>query len=89
MLAVEGVAEVTFGKKLRELADAVGLSERQLSVKAGLPFGTVHNYFLDRTSPTWINMIKLSEALGVECSVFKECNEDLQTSLKMKPKKGK
>lgn len=84
MPAVMGVADATFVKKIRELSDAAGLSERKLSVKAGIPYGTVHNYFIGRAVPSWINMLKLSEALGVECSVFRDCDEDLQESLEVK-----
>ena len=75
MLATAVVSDVTFSEKLRELSDAVGLSERKLAEKAGIPFGTVHNYFISKSAPSWINMIKLSEALGVECSVFRDCDE--------------
>lgn len=87
MLATAGVSDVTFSEKLRELSDAAGLSERKLAEKAGIPFGTVHNYFISKSVPSWINMIKLSEALGVECSVFRDCDEDLQPTLKVRKKR--
>lgn len=87
MLAVAGLTKMTFAEKIRELSDAVGLSERKLAEKAGIPFGTVHNYFISKSVPSWINMIKLSEALGVECSVFKDCTEGLHPNLKMKKKR--
>ncbi len=87
MSVAMGVTEVTFAEKIRELADNAGLSERKLADKAGIPYGTVHNYFISKAVPSWINMIKLSEALGVDCSVFRDCDEDLQKELPVKPRK--
>lgn len=86
MPAVMGVAKVAFEEKIKELAKKAGLSESKLAAKAGIPFGTVHNYFISKAVPSWINMIKLSEALGVECSVFRDCDEELQPTLKVKRK---
>lgn len=87
MLASTGVGEVTFSERLRELANAAGLSERKLAEKADIPYGTVHNYFIQKAVPSWINMIKLAEALGVECNVFKECDEDLEPKVKGRKKR--
>jgi transcriptional regulator with XRE-family HTH domain len=89
MPAVLGVADVTFSEKIKELSKVAGLSERKLAEKAGIPFGTVHNYFISKAVPSWINMIKIAEALGVECSVFRDCDEDLQSTLKVKGRGSK
>lgn len=86
MPAVMGVAKVTFEEKIKELTKKAGLVERTLAEKAGIPFGTVHNYFISKAVPSWINMIKLAEALGVDCSVFRDCDEELQPTLRVKRK---
>jgi transcriptional regulator with XRE-family HTH domain len=66
---------VTFGEKLRQLRDAVGLSEVNLAAASGLPFGTVHEYVLGRRTPSFPNVLKLARALGTNCTAFADCDD--------------
>jgi len=66
---------MTFAQKLRQLRDAVGLSEAKLAKASGLPFGTVHDYGLGRRTPSLLAAVKLAAALGVDCRVWADCDD--------------
>jgi transcriptional regulator with XRE-family HTH domain len=76
---------MTFAEKLRELRDAKGLSEAKLADLSGMPFGTVHMYGLSRRKPSFAAVLKLSKALGTDCTAFAEC-DDLRAD---EPEEGK
>ena len=66
-----------FGKKLKELREAAGLTQTELAKKAGLSQGGIANLEQGRTQPAWDSVQALAAALGVDCTAFNE------------PKKGK
>jgi transcriptional regulator with XRE-family HTH domain len=72
---------MTFPEKLRQLREAVGLSEAKLADACGLPFGTVHDYGLGRRTPSFLNVLKLARALGTDCTAFAEC-EDMAAGIR-------
>jgi transcriptional regulator with XRE-family HTH domain len=79
---------MTFGEKLRELREQLGLSEAKLAEKSGVSFGAIHNYGLGLRKPTFAAVIKLSKALEVTCEVFALC-EDLEDAAPKKSQQNK
>lgn len=83
---------MTFAKKLRELRDAVGLSEAKLAAASGVKLGALHTYGLGTRKPSFAAVVKIAKALGVTCEAFAECddilNEDEEQPAK-KPSKRK
>jgi transcriptional regulator with XRE-family HTH domain len=75
-----------FAEKMRELRDAMGLSEAKLADASGVPFGTIHEYGLGRRKPSFAAVVKIAKALGVECSAFADC-EDIVGEEEEKPQK--
>jgi transcriptional regulator with XRE-family HTH domain len=67
---------MTFGQRLRELREGVGMSRQALASASGVPFGTIHGYEIGRRGPTLAATLKLAKALGVDCTAFADC-EDL------------
>jgi putative molybdopterin biosynthesis protein len=66
---------VTFAKKLREIRDAIGLSEAKLAQASGVSFATIHAYGLGRRSPSLAAAVKIARALGTTCEVFADCED--------------
>ena len=66
---------MTFGELLREKREAAGLSRRQLSEASGVPFGTVHHYEDGRRAPSFANVVRLANALGLDCTAFSGCED--------------
>jgi transcriptional regulator with XRE-family HTH domain len=64
---------MTFGKKLKELRLAAGLTLAAVAeaTKIGLP--TVKDYKGDRRTPSLQNAQRLANALGVDCTAFNGC----------------
>lgn len=86
---------MTFAEKMRELRDAIGMSEAKLADATGIPFGTLHNYAIGRRPPPFAAVVKIAKALGVDCTAFAACagigEEDVASTVE-KPapkKKGK
>src|SRR5690242_16617907 len=59
-----------FAGRLRELRAGAGLTQRGLAEKAGMTEAGVRNLEQGRTGPTWETVVRLSQALGVECTAF-------------------
>lgn len=66
---------MTFAEKLRQLRDAVGMSEAKLAEASGLTFGSVHSYGLGRRSPSFSAVVKIAKALGTTCEAFSGCED--------------
>ena len=77
------MARESFGRRLKRLRMAAGLSQARLARAAGLPFGTVRNWEYDKREPLLSAAVKLAAALGVDLNVLAGVEE------KPKPKKGK
>ncbi len=84
---------MTFGQKLRELRDAIGMTREALAVKSEVSYGTVHGYEMDRRSPSLATAQKLAKALGVDCTAFADCEdmkgEEEKPAAKKASKRGK
>jgi transcriptional regulator with XRE-family HTH domain len=59
-----------FAGRLRELRAAAGLTQRGLADKAGMTEAGVRNLEQGRTGPTWETVVRLSQALEVDCTAF-------------------
>ena len=69
---------MTFGKKLKELRDAAGLSRAALAANAGVSPGFVRDLEQDhRTNPSWNIVRALVAALGTDCTAFADCTDVL------------
>lgn len=64
---------MTFGKRLKELMAANGLTERGLAEKSGVSYGAIQGYVINRRIPGFDVVLKLAKALGTSCDVFAEC----------------
>lgn len=64
------MAETDFGRVLRELREARGLTQTALAASAGMHRQVVAKLELGTNEPSWPSVIKLAEALGVNVSVF-------------------
>ncbi|HEY7425960.1 MAG TPA: helix-turn-helix transcriptional regulator [Gemmataceae bacterium] len=63
----------TFGERLQRLRSESGLTQQQVSDRAGVPLQTLRNWEHDRREPLTSALFKLADALGVDCSAFKGC----------------
>jgi transcriptional regulator with XRE-family HTH domain len=66
----EGLPMNTFGEKLRELRDAAGMTQMDLSARAGVPIGTVRDYEQGSRDPLLSNAQRLAKALNVSLDEF-------------------
>jgi transcriptional regulator with XRE-family HTH domain len=66
---------MTFAEKLRQIRDAVGLSEARLAKESGVSFASIHEYGLGRRKPSFAAVVKLARALGVTCEAFAGCED--------------
>jgi transcriptional regulator with XRE-family HTH domain len=64
-----------FAERLRQLRDAVGLSEAKLAEASKVSFPAIHDYGLGRRKPSFAAVVKLSRALGVTCEAFADCED--------------
>jgi transcriptional regulator with XRE-family HTH domain len=70
-----GGLTVLFKDKLRQLREAVGLTEAELARHSGVPYGTLHNYVLGNRKPSLANAVRLARALDVDCTAFADCDD--------------
>ena len=61
---------VTFGKKLKELREAAGLTQLELAEKVGIDRTTIARLEIDRAVPSWPVVSDLAKVLGVSCEAF-------------------
>ena len=60
-----------FGRRLRELREAAGLTQTQLAERAGMVYQALAKYERGENEPTWPVALRLAEALGVSMDEFK------------------
>jgi transcriptional regulator with XRE-family HTH domain len=82
---------MTFANRLRELREKAGLTQMQLADASGLPLGSIRNYEQGQREPYWQVVFKLADALGVDCSAFKDCIDagQAETPPAKRKRKGK
>jgi transcriptional regulator with XRE-family HTH domain len=61
-----------FGKRLRELREVSGLTQRQLADKAGCHYMTLAKLEQGTQEPAWPLVVALCQALGVSCDAFQQ-----------------
>lgn len=61
-----------FAARLRELRQAAGLTQRGLADKAGIAYGAVCALEQSLNGPTWVTVLALAAALGVDCTAFNQ-----------------
>jgi len=66
---------MTFAERLRELRDALGLSEAKLAKASGVSFASIHEYGMGRRKPSFAAVVKIARALGVTCEAFADCKD--------------
>src|SRR4051812_23710578 len=89
--ATTGGRPMTFGDKLRELREGMGVSRQALAEASGVTFATIHGYEIGRRAPSFSNVVRLAKSLGVDCTAFSKC-EDIASEEEEKPapkRKGK
>jgi len=64
-----------FREELKRLREKVGLTQEGLAQKAGTSVGNVRNYEQGIRLPSFPGVVKLSKALGVDCTAFSECDD--------------
>jgi transcriptional regulator with XRE-family HTH domain len=63
---------MSFGRRLKQLREAAGLTQQQLADRSNTPKASIANLEQDRYKATWENVLKLAAALGVDCRAFVE-----------------
>jgi transcriptional regulator with XRE-family HTH domain len=61
-----------FGPRLKELREAVGLTQSQLAERAGLHRQGIVKLERGEREPAWGTVLALMDALGVSCQAFLE-----------------
>jgi transcriptional regulator with XRE-family HTH domain len=81
----------TFGKKLKELRAACGMTQAKLASASGVPIGTIRDYEQGKRDPLLSTAQKLSGAFGRGLDVFDDVKSEIKrkSASKAKPKKGK
>ena len=67
---------MSFGRHLRGLRKAAGLSRPELARRAAVPVGTLRNWEADRGFTGLLALLRLAKALGVPVERFAEGVED-------------
>jgi transcriptional regulator with XRE-family HTH domain len=79
---------VAFNERLRRLREAAGLSQEALGRAAGLSTSAISK--LEQRAlmdPSWSTVVKLAEALGVDCTRFLDGNGAAPAPAAEEPKK--
>src|SRR5205085_1779777 len=61
-----------FGRKLRELREAKGMSQQRLAQAAGVSQNGLSHWERGAREPGWSAVVSLARVLGVDCRVFEE-----------------
>jgi transcriptional regulator with XRE-family HTH domain len=59
-----------FGRRLRELREAAGLTQQALAERVGVKWETISRWERGDREPNWSNILGLAQALGVDCTAF-------------------
>jgi transcriptional regulator with XRE-family HTH domain len=72
MTEVMAKQESGFGRRLRLLRLAAGLTQQELAMRAGLHISTETKIEQEVQEPTWPKVVALARALGVSVAAFDE-----------------
>lgn len=62
--------------KIQCLLDEQGMSVYRLSKLTGIPLNTLYSYKNQGAEPSFNNMVRIANALGVSLDTFKEANNN-------------
>lgn len=85
MAKTPGPSGGAFGERLRELREAAGLSQAELARRTGIAQQSIAVWEAGKSDPGWSKVMKLAEALGVDCRAF----QDQPAKVKKSPKRKK
>ncbi|VTT96568.1 ---NA--- : DNA-binding helix-turn-helix protein OS=Leptospira santarosai str. JET GN=LEP1GSC071_0031 PE=4 SV=1: HTH_31 [Gemmataceae bacterium] len=74
-LVAKNRSENVFGRRLRELREARGLTQQALGDLADMAYQTVAKYERGASVPTWPVVERLANALGVKTDEFRDHGE--------------
>lgn len=74
-LVAKDRSESVFGRRLRELREAKGLSLRDLADLTGIAHQTIRKYEMGDNVPNWETVEKLADALAVSTEEFRNKSE--------------
>jgi transcriptional regulator with XRE-family HTH domain len=74
-----------FGKRLRELRAAAGLTQTQLAERAGLSLKGVAQWERGEREPGWSSILAICKALGVGCETFTQPPAGREPAKTVKP----
>jgi transcriptional regulator with XRE-family HTH domain len=61
-----------FGEKLRALREAADMTQQDLADRVGVRWESVSRWERGTREPAWSDVLKLAEALGVDCTAFQQ-----------------
>jgi putative transcriptional regulator len=73
-----------FAKRLKELREAAGLTQKELAEKATVGQRTVSHLEQGAQTPSWATVMKLAEALGIDSTAFLQ-----PPKTRRKPRRGR
>jgi len=77
-----------FGARLRELREGAGLTQQQLAEAIGSTVRNISRLETGAQEATWPTVLKLCQALGVECTAFTQPPADPEPSGRGRPRKA-
>jgi transcriptional regulator with XRE-family HTH domain len=68
--------DIGFGRRLRELREAAGLTQTELADKVGMVYQAIAKYERAATEPSWSVVVRLADAMSVSTDDFREPDTD-------------
>lgn len=68
------------GRAVKTLREKAGMDQAMLAERAGLPMSLMTKLESGRSDPTWGDMRKIAEALGVSLEALSEVAEEFESS---------
>jgi transcriptional regulator with XRE-family HTH domain len=68
------------GKAVRSLREKAGIDQAALAKRAELPASLIAEIESERSDPTWGDVRKVAEALGISLEALSELAEELEAS---------
>ncbi|VTR97853.1 xre family transcriptional regulator : Putative prophage repressor OS=Novosphingobium aromaticivorans (strain DSM 12444 / F199) GN=Saro_3015 PE=4 SV=1: HTH_31 [Gemmata massiliana] len=59
-----------FGRRLREIREEKGLTQKEIADAAAVHVNTIARLEREEQEPAWPVVLKLAKALGVDCTAF-------------------
>lgn len=78
-----------FGRRLRELREQAGLTQKELADRAGLHLSAITRFEQGIREPTWSTVRSLGQVLGVSCEAFNQEPGPLPEAKRGRPAKPK